>query len=100
MAEFMFLPIAAEDYEALGITEDSVIQTYLTDDGALVVRPINGEDLEDFICGGDCESCPIAGTDCDGDCFGCPCFAHCDEVEEAAAPESVCKSHGNRRDKI
>jgi len=53
--EFRFIQIPAEDYEALGITEDSVIQTYITDDGALVVRAVSPDDLENFKCDGDCE---------------------------------------------
>ncbi|MDR3344440.1 MAG: hypothetical protein LBT21_02425, partial [Oscillospiraceae bacterium] len=77
--EFRFIPVPVEDYEALGITEDSIIQTYLTDDGALIVRPVLSDDLENFQCDSDCENCPVSGTDCDGDCFGCPCCGICDD---------------------
>ena len=101
MADIKFLPIPAEDYDALGITADTVLQTYLTDDGVLVVRAVTDEDLESFSCDGDCETCPVAQTECDGECFSCPCYANCEDSDfTPPKPEGVCKSHGNRRDNI
>jgi hypothetical protein len=67
MAEFMMLPIPAEDYNALGIFSDSVIQTYVNPDGTLMVRAVAPGDMEEFVC--------------DGDCEGCPCCANCDHEE-------------------
>lgn len=98
MAQFKFIPIPAEDYDAWcsangthGIGPDTILETYITDDGALIVRRVTGEDLEEFICDGDCDSCPVADTDCDGDCLSCPCYACCDDSDY----EGACKSHGN-----
>ena len=62
------------------------------------VRKVTGEDLEEFVCSGDCDSCPVAETDCDGECFSCPCYANCEDSEYFR--EGVCKSHGNRRDNL
>ena len=97
MAEFKFLPIPAEDYDALGISSDTILETRITDDGVLIIRPVTDDDLDEFICSGDCNSCPVAHTDCDGDCFCCPCYACCDD-SDYEQPRGVCKSHGNRRE--
>jgi hypothetical protein len=87
MAEFMLIPIPAEDYNALGITPNSILQTYVTPDtppgtgGTLQIRAVTQGELEEFVCGGDCEGCPVAGTDCENDCNGCPCCDNCDDKE-------------------
>ncbi|MDR0884524.1 MAG: hypothetical protein LBN05_07975 [Oscillospiraceae bacterium] len=94
MADFRTISLPAEDYEAWDATPDSVIQSSLNGNGDLVLHIVGDEDLEDFTCDGDCETCPVAGTDCDGDCFGCPCFTHCDESA------GVCQFHGSRRDEL
>ena len=103
MAHFKLLPIPAEDYDALGLTDNTILETHITDDGALVIRKVTGEDLEEFICDGNCEACPVADTDCDGECLSCPCYACCDDSdytpkEPNAAENGVCKSNGTRRD--
>jgi hypothetical protein len=95
MAEYKFIPVPAEDFDALGININTVIQTYITEDGALVIRPVKEEDMEEFICDGDCSECPVSRTDCDGDCFSCPCYANCEDSEYLK--EGACKSHGDRR---
>ena len=59
MTEFKQISIPAEDYDALGIGSDTVLETYVTDDGALVIRVVTDEDLDSLICGDDCEGCPI-----------------------------------------
>ena len=84
MNEFRFIPIPAEDYDALGINAYTVLQTYVTDDGVLIARAVNSDDYEDFACDGECDICPVALTDCDSDCFSCPCCAHCDISEGAS----------------
>lgn len=97
MAQFKFLPIPAEEYDALGIGPNTLLETSITDEGALMVRSVTGEDLEAFACDGDCDSCPVADTDCDGYCLACPCYACCDD-SDYQRPEGSCKSHGARRD--
>lgn len=79
MAKFKLLPIPAQDYDALGITVDTVIETRITDDGLLVVRTVFDDDLDRFVCDGDCDDCPIDGSDCDRECSDCPCHASCDD---------------------
>jgi hypothetical protein len=67
MAEFRFLPVPAEDYEAWkaaghfpGFTADTVLQTSLGERGDLVFHIVADEELESFVCNGDCGSCPVA----------------------------------------
>lgn len=81
MAQFKFLPIPSEEYDALGISPNTILETRITDDGALIVRRVSGKDLEEFVCDGDCDFCPVADTDCDGDCLSCPCYACCDDSD-------------------
>ena len=94
MAEFKFLSIPAEDYEARGIGPGTVLETRLTDDGMLIIRCVTDEDTEEFVCVGDCYHCPVAETDCDGECLSCPCYACCDDSDYT--PAGICKSHGAR----
>ena len=75
--EFVLLPVPLEDCIAAGICENSILQTY-TENGKLIISTIS---VEDFVCDGDCESCPIAEIDCDGDCESCPCIDECDDAE-------------------
>jgi hypothetical protein len=61
MEGYKLLPIPAEDYDALGITPDSVLETSITDSNALIVRVVKDEDMVDLVCGSDCECCPLNG---------------------------------------
>lgn len=75
--EFVLLPVPLEDCIAAGICENCILQTY-TENGKLIISTVS---IEDFVCDGDCESCPIAEIDCDGDCESCPCIDECDDAE-------------------
>jgi hypothetical protein len=77
MADFKFLAIPAEDYDALGIDGDTVLQTYFDEQGRYIIQPTTPDDTEDFACNGDCEACPVAETECDHDCQACPCYVLC-----------------------
>ena len=98
MVEFNFIPIPAEDFDRLGVNENSVIQTYINDAGDLTVHVVSDDELESFSCNGDCEECPVAQTECGGECFSCPCYANCEDSEYMR--EGACKSHGSRRDNM
>ncbi|MCQ4022415.1 MULTISPECIES: hypothetical protein [unclassified Ruminococcus] len=78
ISDFVLLPVPLDDLIASGIDLDGVIQTS-AGDGRIIIE--NVADMADFICDGDCESCPMSEIDCDGDCGNCPCFADCDEAE-------------------
>ena len=39
------------------------------------------QEADDFVCGGNCDTCPLNEVDCDGDCEDCPCCERCDESE-------------------
>lgn len=97
MSQIRLIPIPAEEYDALGIGPDTILETRINDDGALIICKVTEEDLEEFVCDGDCDSCPVAESDCDGDCFGCPCYACCDDSEYRMREDGICKSHGDRR---
>ena len=57
MNQYRLLPVPAEDYDALGITPDSILETRVTDAGSLIVRAVTNDDLEDFICDDNCFGC-------------------------------------------
>ena len=59
MENFKLIPIPAEDYDALGINPDSVLETSVIDGNTLVVRVVSDEDMKDLICDNDCEFCPL-----------------------------------------
>ena len=77
--EIIMFPVPAELLLEAGIFVGDPMQMY-ADGHKLVIENI--DDLQDIVCDGDCESCPIADTDCDGDCDTCPCNETCDESEE------------------
>lgn len=74
----MLIPVSVDDIEESGIDLDGVIQI-TAENGRIIIE--NPSDTDDFVCGGDCESCPLSDADCDGNCEGCPCCEHCDESE-------------------
>ena len=96
MADFKFIPVPAEEYDALGITADTVLQTGINESGDLVVHIITGEELEEFVCDGVCESCLLRDIDCDGECLSCPCYANCDDSDYK--PPKGATSHCGRRE--
>ena len=87
MAQFRFIPIPAEDYEALGVSADRILQTYFTEDGALMIRAVDEDELADYVCGGDCEKCPLSDDVCDGDCESCPCYINGEDDEHGCRRE-------------
>ena len=98
MESIKFIPVPSEDYDTLGIGPDTVLQTSMNENGDLVIHVVTGEELEEFVCDGNCDSCPVAETDCDSECLSCPCYANC--ADSDCIPEGVCKSHGARRDSV
>lgn len=76
--KFALISVPTDLLSEAGIHEGKLLQMSVAD-GKLIIEPVN--DLSDFVCGGDCESCPIGETDCDGDCENCPCADECDESE-------------------
>lgn len=76
--EYILLSIPAEMLEEAGIGQESVIQMNARN-GKIVINTVKDE--EDFICDGECSSCPMSETDCDENCESCPCYDGCDESE-------------------
>lgn len=54
METYRLIPVPEEEYDALGITENSIIETYINNNGALVINVLH--DKGDFICEGDCDT--------------------------------------------
>lgn len=76
--KFALLSVPTELLEEAGICEGCLMQMSVAD-GMLIIEAV--EDLSDFVCDGDCDSCPVAEIDCDGDCENCPCADDCEESE-------------------
>ena len=67
---FLMIPVPLDDAIDSGIDLDGVIQTSAVD-GKIIIE--NVDEAEDFVCGQDCESCPLFEPDCNEDCEDCPC---------------------------
>ena len=67
---YLMIPVPLDNIMESGIDLDGVIQTY-AEDGRIIIE--NVDEAEDFVCDGDCESCPFLEPDCDEDCEDCPC---------------------------
>lgn len=89
-------PFAKGDYVSIGIRKDLLFEIgakaddngnvdentcyeVYTDGDKIVIKIL--KDTDNFVCDGNCESCPIAETDCTGDCESCPCFKECEDAE-------------------
>lgn len=76
--EFILLPVPAAMLEEAGISAYSLVQ-YSLSEGRITIEAV--DDTGDYICDGDCESCPMSEVICCGDCKTCPCSEECDESE-------------------
>ena len=76
--EYLLLSIPLDMLADAGISEESVIQMSAMD-GRIMIEAVT--DSRDYVCDGDCESCPVNVIDCDNDCKHCPCAVKCDERE-------------------
>lgn len=76
--EFVLLAVPAELILAAGIFGNGLVQMY-AEGNKLVIE--NQEDLSDFVCDGNCKSCPMSEMDCDGECSACPCRGGCEDAE-------------------
>lgn len=72
------LSVPLEALNEAGILTDGILEMY-ADGNRLIIR--NADDPGNFVCDGDCESCPMSEIDCTGDCGSCPCQADCDDAE-------------------
>lgn len=75
---FVMIPVPLEAMEDSGIDIGDLVQ-FTAVDGKLTMEAVT--DTEDFICGGDCESCPVNMTECNDDCEHCPCHDVCEDCE-------------------
>lgn len=77
-SEYVLFSVPVEMLEEAGIGEESIIQMS-AGKGRIIIDTV--KDTSDFVCDGDCESCPISEIDCDNDCLNCPCWDECDDAE-------------------
>lgn len=77
-SEYMLLSVPIEMLEEAGIGQESMVQIS-AGKGRIIIDTV--QDTSDFVCGSDCESCPVNEMECDGDCENCPCFDECDDAE-------------------
>lgn len=64
-------------FSEAGISATDPLVLY-ADKGNIVIA---NEETDDYICGGDCENCPVSSMDCSGDCEVCPCIDLCEDAE-------------------
>ena len=57
--EYLLLSIPLDMLEEAGISEESVIQMSAAG-GKILIEAVSHDDAEDFVCDGDCESCPCS----------------------------------------
>ena len=74
------ISIPTELLDEAGITENSVVEMYM-DNGNIVIR--KAEDVSQYVCDLDCQSCPYKYTECDDNCKECPCKDHCEDYIES-----------------
>lgn len=72
---FIFFALPVEAMEESGIGEGDLLQISATK-GKILIEAVT--DVENVVCDGDCENCPINEKDCDGDCEKCPCYNKCE----------------------
>lgn len=56
---FVLLTVPMDVLEDSGIDLDGVLQ-FTAEDGKIVIETVSPEDVEDYLCDGDCESCPLS----------------------------------------
>ena len=78
---YVLLSIPLEAREDAGSAPGSLLEI-TAEKNKVSIRAV--EDMSDFVCDGDCENCPVSGTDCIGDCAVCPCKGKCEDAEEEA----------------
>lgn len=76
--EMVMIAVPAETLLEAGIFEGEPMQMYV-EGHRLIIE--NLDDIDDFVCGGDCTDCPISEIDCDSSCENYPCWDECDDAE-------------------
>lgn len=66
--------IPGDVMEEADIGDGDLVQFTATE-GKIVIDRV--DDVSDYDCDGDCDSCPVDQTDCDNDCDNCPCQGRC-----------------------
>lgn len=64
--------------DTLGIYEETAFETYY-ENGHIVIRVIDEDDMEDFVCDEECELCPVRLNGCKSNCNKCACCCKCSE---------------------
>lgn len=78
VTQSVLISISVGDLMEAGIDPEDIIETRVVD-GKIIIQ--NVDDMDNFVCSGDCKSCQFSEIDCDGDCESCPCNDECDDLE-------------------
>ena len=73
----VLLGLPSDVLEEAGIDAGSLLEIS-AEKGLIFIAAVGKDSIDDFVCDGDCENCPVNRTDCDGNCADCPCGEHCE----------------------
>ncbi|MDD4164466.1 MAG: hypothetical protein PHD66_04495 [Eubacteriales bacterium] len=71
----VMIPVPSGILSDAGLDENAILE-FFAEDGRLVIQRA---DTSDYVCDGDCGTCPLDDTDCESDCDSCPCQDQCEE---------------------
>ena len=63
MADYVLIPISAEDAEVAGITEYAAIESFVNERGEITIRTLG--EIDGYACGYDCDSCVFDSESCE-----------------------------------
>ncbi len=76
---FALVPVPYEALVDAGIEIGEPLQ-FTAEKKRITMECISSDEV-DFVCGSNCEHCPMTLLDCTGKCAACPCNENCDESE-------------------
>ena len=87
IGSYVLLPVPMELFEEIGLNPMDVMQFSVADEKIIIEKVTD----DDFVCDGDCESCPFNEEDCDGNCENCPCGEYCEDADEKCLVSDSCE---------
>lgn len=55
----MTVPLPKEIYDEVRKNKCKVLETYIDDDGNMVISSLDEDDFNSYVCDNDCDSCPL-----------------------------------------
>ncbi|MEG2080583.1 MAG: AbrB/MazE/SpoVT family DNA-binding domain-containing protein [Oscillospiraceae bacterium] len=75
--DFMQISVPGDVLKEANIDTGKVLQMY-AENGRIIIQ---NACKSDYVCDGDCESCPFCEDECDNNCERCPCSEKCEDEE-------------------